>query len=154
MSAVADFYGRITPHLAHRPGSALATRGHAWLVRRTGGRLGGRLMGAEVLVLRTTGRRSGEQRDSPVFFVRHGDGYAIVASNGASTRAPAWWLNLQAQPDAEALVRGTSHPVRARLATTNEIDELWPRFVRLYSGYAHYKAIATRELPVVVLEPR
>lgn len=154
MSAVTDFYGRITPYLAHRPGTALATRGHAWLVRRTGGRLGGRLAGAEVLVLRTTGRRSGEPRDAPVFFVRHGDGYAIVASNGASKRPPAWWFNLQAQPDADALVRGSSHPVRARPATSEEADELWPRFVRVYSGYAHYKAIATRELPVLILEPR
>lgn len=154
MSAVTDFYGRISPYLAHRPGSALATRGHAWLVRRTGGRVGGRLAGAEVLVLRTTGRRSGEPRDAPVFFVPHGDGFAVVASNGASKRTPAWWLNLQAEPDAEAHVRGTSHPVRARLATAAEIEELWPRFVGVYSGYAHYKAIATRELPVVVLEPR
>ena len=105
-------------------------------------------------MLRTTGRRSGEPRDAPVFFVPHGDGFAVVASNGASKRTPAWWLNLQAEPDAEAHVRGTSHPVRARLATAAEIEELWPRFVGVYSGYAHYKAIATRELPVVVLEPR
>jgi len=154
MSAVADFYGRITPYLAHRPGTALATRGHAWLLRRTGGRLGGRLVGAEVLVLLTTGRRSGERREAPMFFLRHGDGYAVVASNGASKRPPAWWLNLQAQPEAEALVRGTSYLVRARPATADEVAELWPRFVQLYSGYAHYKAIATRELPVVMLEPR
>lgn len=106
------------------------------------------------MVLRTTGRRSGEPRDAPVFFVRHGDSYAIVASNGASKRPPAWWFNLQAQPDAEALVRGDSHPVRARPATSQEADELWPRFVKVYSGYAHYKAIATRELPVLILEPR
>jgi deazaflavin-dependent oxidoreductase (nitroreductase family) len=154
MSRVADFYGRITPYLAHRPGSTQASRAHAWVVRRTGGRLGGRALGAEILVLRTTGRRSGQRRDSPMFFLRRGGGFAVVASNGASKRVPAWWLNLQDQPEAEALVRGTSHPVKARAAGEQEVAELWPSFVELYSGYDHYKSIATRELPVVILEPR
>jgi F420H(2)-dependent quinone reductase len=154
MSRAADAYARISPYLAHRPGSARATQAHAWLVRRTGGRLGGRALGADILVLRTLGRRSGQQREAPMFFVRHGDGFVVVASNAASARAPAWWLNLQEHPDADALVRGRTHPVRARLATEQELTELWPQLVELYSGYEHYRSIATRELPVVVLEPR
>jgi F420H(2)-dependent quinone reductase len=112
------------------------------------------LLGADVLVLRTTGRRSGQPRDSPMFFVPHGDGFAVVASNAASIRTPAWWHNLQAHPDAEALVHGRTHPVRARAATDEEVAELWPQLVALYRGYDHYKSIATRELPVVILEPR
>jgi deazaflavin-dependent oxidoreductase (nitroreductase family) len=123
-------------------------------VRRTGGRLGGRLLGADVLVLRTIGRRSGQPRDSPVFFVPHDDGFAVVASNAASARTPAWWLNLQDHPDADALVHGCTYPVRARVATEQEVSELWPQFVELYSGFDHYKSIAKRELPVVVLESR
>jgi deazaflavin-dependent oxidoreductase (nitroreductase family) len=111
-------------------------------------------MGAEVLVLRTVGRRSGRRRDAPVFFVPHDDGFAVVASNAASSRPPAWWFNLQDQPDADALVRGRTHAVHARAATEEEIAELWPRLVELYSGYDHYKSIATRELPVVILAPR
>jgi deazaflavin-dependent oxidoreductase (nitroreductase family) len=154
MSRIADFYGRLTPHIAHRPGTARAAQAHAWVTRRTRGRLGGRLLGNEVLVLRTTGRRSGQQRDSPMFFLRHGDGFAVVASNAASQRVPAWWLNLQAKPEAEAVVRGVSYEVKARPATDAEIEQLWPEFVKIYSGYAHYKSIAKRELPVVVLEPR
>lgn len=154
MSTLSDFYGRITPYLAHRPGSARASQAHAWLVRRTGGRFGGRLVGAEILVLRTTGRRSGQPRDAPMFFLRHGDDFAVVASNGASKRSPAWWLNLQSEPDAEALLRGKTYSVTARPATAEEVAELWPQFVELYSGYAHYKSIATRELPMVVLAAR
>ncbi len=154
MSRVADFFARLTPYLAHRPGSARATQAHAWLVRRTGGRLGGRALGAEVLVLRTLGRRSGQWRDAPLFFVPHGGGFAVVASNAASARPPAWWFNLQDHPDAEVLVRRRTYPVRARAATEEEIAELWPRLVALYSGYEHYRSIATRELPVVILEPR
>ncbi len=149
MSRVA---ARLTPYLAHRPGTALATQAHAWIVRHTGGRLGGRALGAEVLVLRTLGRRSGQWRDAPVFFVPCGDGFAIVASNAASTRPPAWWFNLQAHPDADVLVRGRTYSVRARAATETEIAELWPRLVEVYSGYEHYRSIATRELPVVILD--
>jgi F420H(2)-dependent quinone reductase len=154
MSSLAGLFARISPHLAHRPGSARATQAHAWLMRRTGGRIGGSALGTEFLVLRTVGRRSGRERDAPLLFVRHGEGFAIVASNAASERPPAWWFNLQDRPDAEALVRGRTHPVHARAATAEEIAGLWPQLVRVYSGYDHYKSIATRELPVVILEPR
>jgi F420H(2)-dependent quinone reductase len=154
MSRAADVYARISPYLAHRPGSARASQAHAWLVRRTGGRLGGLAFGADILVLRTIGRRSGQPRDAPLFFIPHSDGFVVVAANAASTRPPAWWFNVQEHPDADALVRGRAHPVRARAATAQEIEELWPRLVEAYSGYEHYKSIATRELPVVILEPR
>ena len=129
MSLLADFYARISPFLAHRPGTARVTRTHAWLVRCTGGRLGGRALGADILVLRTIGRRSGQPRDAPMFFVHHDDGFAVVASNAASTRPPAWWFNLEDHPDADALVRGRTHPVRARVATEPEVAELWPQLV-------------------------
>jgi deazaflavin-dependent oxidoreductase (nitroreductase family) len=154
MAKLEDFYAHVSPHLAHRPGATQASRAHAWIVRRTGGRLGGRAFGGPILVLRSIGRQSGQRRESPMFFLDEGEGFAVVASNGASKRTPAWWLNLQAQPDAEALVRGKAHAVRARAASEQEIATLWPRFVELYSGYEHYKSIATRELPVVILEPR
>jgi deazaflavin-dependent oxidoreductase (nitroreductase family) len=154
MPDLSDFYARVSPYIAHRPGSGLGARMHARLVRLTGGRIGGRAFGAEILVLRSTGRRSGQRRDSPMFFVGHGEGFAVVASNGASKRPPAWWLNLQANPHAEAFVRGESHAVTARAANEQEVATLWPKFVEVYSGYEHYKSIATRELPVVILEPR
>src|SRR5438270_9013540 len=104
MSRLSEVYARISPHLAHRPGATQASRAHAWLLRRSNGRLGRRFIGAPVLVLRTTGRRSGQARESPMFFVRNGEGFAVVASNAASQRPPAWWLNLQADPRAQALV--------------------------------------------------
>ncbi|HEY3828980.1 MAG TPA: nitroreductase/quinone reductase family protein [Solirubrobacteraceae bacterium] len=154
MASLDYFYARVSPYIAHRPGSAWATKAHAWLVRRSGGRLGGRAFGQQILVLRTMGRRSGERRDAPMFFLDHEEGFAVVASNGASKRTPAWWLNLQAAPEAEALVRGSAHPVRGRAASEQEAVALWPSFVELYSGYDYYKSIATRELPVVILEPR
>jgi deazaflavin-dependent oxidoreductase (nitroreductase family) len=150
----ADLYAKVSPKLADRPGAALPTRAHAWLLKRSKGRLGKRFFGAPVLVLRTTGRKSGEPRESPMFFVRHGDGWAVVASNAASKRPPAWFLNLEADAGVHVLVDGGEHPARARRASEAERDELWPRFVEIYRGYDHYKEIARRELPVVILEPR
>jgi deazaflavin-dependent oxidoreductase (nitroreductase family) len=152
---IADAYARISPRLAHKPGTSAMTRAHAWVLRRSGGRVGRRFMGADVLVLRTVGRRSGQSREAPMFYVPFRDGWAVVASNAASARPPAWWLNLQAAPEADALVPGGSWaPVRARRATEAERDELWPRFVAMYRGYDRYAELAAREMPVVVLEPR
>jgi deazaflavin-dependent oxidoreductase (nitroreductase family) len=123
------------------------------LLKRTGGRLGGKFLGVDVVVLRTTGRKSGELRDAPLFYVRDGDALAVVASNGAAPALPAWYLNLQADPDAEVVIGGNAVAVRARAATPAEVERLWPRLAAAYSGYDHYKSIATRELPMVILEP-
>jgi deazaflavin-dependent oxidoreductase (nitroreductase family) len=152
---IADAYARISPRLAHGPGSSLFSRAHATLYRRSGGRIGRRFMGADVLVLRTVGRRSGKPREAPMFYLSFRDGWAVVASNAASRRPPAWWLNLEASPDADALVPGKRWTsVRARRATGVEREELWPRFVAMYRGYDRYAELATREMPVIVLEPR
>jgi deazaflavin-dependent oxidoreductase (nitroreductase family) len=156
MPTVADIYAKISPYIAGKPGAGAAARLHARILRASGGKLAGRMLGvqSDVLVLRTVGRRSGKPRDAPMFCLDYEGGYVVVASNGAAPHTPAWWHNLQDHPDAEAFVRGASHPVRARAASEQEVNELWPRFVQLYSGYEHYKSIATRELPVVILEPR
>ena len=154
MSRARTGWARLSGRVVDRPGSSLFGRAHSWLLRRSRGRLGKRFLGIEVLVLRTVGRRSGKPRESPMFFLEHGDGFAVVASNAASSKPPAWWLNLQARQEADALVGGGWIPVRGRPATSAEAEALWPRFDRMYSGYEHYRQIAERELPVVVLERR
>lgn len=154
MGRVAELYVGVSPKLAHKPGSTEASRLHAWIHRKTRGKVGGRLLGADVLTLRTTGRRSGEPRDSPMFYIRDAENYAVVPSNAGSPRPPAWWLNLQANPDAETHVRGAIQGVRARLASKSETTALWPRLVEMYAGYDYYRSIATRTMPVVILEPR
>jgi deazaflavin-dependent oxidoreductase (nitroreductase family) len=154
MGRVAELYARVSPKLAHKPGSTQASRLHAWIHRKTRGRLGSRMLGANVLTLRTTGRHSGQARDSPMFYIQDAGCYVVVPSNAASPRPPAWWLNLQANPDAEAHVGGTIRPVRARPASESETMRLWPRMVEMYAGYDYYRSIATRAMPVVILEPR
>lgn len=131
------------------------TRVHAWLVRRTKGRLRFGFLFAgdmQVLALTTTGRKSGEQRSSVVAYLPHGDGYAIVASNAGADRTPAWWLNLQADPKGEVDAEGERTHVRARLAEGDEREELWRRFVDANESYERYRGYTDRELPVVVLD--
>jgi deazaflavin-dependent oxidoreductase (nitroreductase family) len=155
MPTLAGLYSKLSPKLAHKPGTVGPTKAHAWLIRRSGGRLGTRFLGGgELLVLRSIGRRSGEPRDAPMLFVRDGDAYVVCASNAASKRPPAWWLNLQAQPEAEILAERRWVSVRARKATPEETEVLGPRMQATYEGFDHYAAIATREMPFVVLEPR
>jgi deazaflavin-dependent oxidoreductase (nitroreductase family) len=88
-----------------------------------------------------------------MLYHRDGDSLVVCAANAASVRPPAWWLNLQADPHAQALVDGAWRPVRARKATDAERARLWPRLQETYEGHDHYLKLATRELPVVVLEP-
>jgi F420H(2)-dependent quinone reductase len=152
MSRLAKAYARVSPKLANRPGSRLFSKLHARLMRVSRGRLG-RFLGADVLVLRTTGRKSGQLRENPLMYVRHGDAWVVAASNAAAARTPAWWLNLQAEPLAEVVVRGGSHRIRAREATDDEVAEVWPRLVEMYWGFEHYTTISERKFPVVMLEP-
>lgn len=150
MRRLADLYARVSPRLAHRPGSARITRAHAWMLRRGWGR---RFLGVPVLVLRTTGRRSGRPRDVPVMYVRHGEAFAVVASNAASARTPAWWLNLQAESRATVILGRRDIPVTGRQATEEERAATYPQLKAQYAGFDRYEAIADREFPVVMLEP-
>ena len=133
------------------------TRLHARLLRLTKGRLrfgfflAGRM---NVLALTTKGRKSGEARSSVVAFLPEGDGFAVVASFGGSDRTPAWWLNLQANPEARVDADGRRVDVRARKATPEERERLWPRFVEANDSFRRYESYTERELPVVLLEPR
>jgi F420H(2)-dependent quinone reductase len=82
-----------------------ATRLHAWVYRPSGGRVLGRLGGQPVLLLQTTGRRSGQTRTTPVQFLTHGEDFVIVAADHDARRPPSWYLNLRADPRARVLSR-------------------------------------------------
>ena len=80
--------------------------------------------------------------------------YVLVASKGGDDRHPNWYLNLVAHPEVELTVRGSTLLMRARTATPAEKAELWPRIVGAYSGYATYQTKTSRDIPVVICEPR
>ena len=122
----------------------------------TGGRLGGRIGRAPILVLHHVGRKSGQARTSPLIYLPDGDDrYVIVASKGGVDRHPAWFHNLIAAPDTEVEVpRRGRVPVRARRASTAEADDLWPRLYAIWPLYRSYRRNTEREIPLVVLERR
>lgn len=136
-------------------------RGHVWIYRRSGGRVGGTLrMGAAlrkpapVLLLDHTGRRSGRALTTPLLYLRDGDDVVVVASSGGMDAMPQWYLNLRAQPDTTVQVGRDVWPVRARTATPEEKQALWPRLVDVYADFASYQQWTDREIPVVICEPR
>ena len=129
-------------------------RANIVLYRWSGGAVGGRLRGAPVLLLTTTGRRSGLPRTTPLLYLVEGDALALVASNGGSPAHPAWFLNLEASPDVAVQVKRERRQMRARRAAPEERERLSPKLLALYPPYESYQRRTSREIPVVVLEPR
>jgi len=131
------------------------SRAHAALLRLSRWHVGAGIVGMPVVMLRTTGRRSGRVRDvvlsSPIV---DGDRVVLVASKGGDDRDPEWYRNLVAQPAVELTLRGVTRAMTARTADAAERAELWPRVVARYSGYAGYQRRTSREIPLVVCEPR
>lgn len=127
---------------------------HTALYRASGGRVGRGFQGMPVLLLTTTGRRSGKSRTTPLLYIRDGAAFAVVGSNGGSDYTPAWWLNLQSDPHAEVEIGRAHTRVTARGAFPEERARLWAEFTSGYRGYVTYAAKTAREIPVVVLEPR
>jgi deazaflavin-dependent oxidoreductase (nitroreductase family) len=129
----------------HRAGYALS-----------GGRLGLRAADGDrpgTLRLRTTGRRSGQERATMLTYLASGEGFAVVASNAGADTPPAWWLNLQAQPRAQVDLPGQTIGVEAREATAAERASLWSRFVEQQGLYERYAASTERHIPIVILVP-
>jgi deazaflavin-dependent oxidoreductase (nitroreductase family) len=110
--------------------------------------------GLRTLYLRTVGRKSGKPRRTRLYYIEDGANLAVVPSNGGRDNDPAWWLNLQAHADAEVEIGKTVRPIRARKAAPKDDARLWPQFVAGLRFYAAYRRRTTREIPVVILEPR
>jgi len=107
------------------------------------------------LLLEHVGRRSGRTFETPLLYLEDGADLVVVASQGGLPKNPQWYANLAAHPDTRVSLRGEKHrPVRARTATPDERDVLWPRLVELYADFEKYDAWTERTIPVVVLEPR
>jgi deazaflavin-dependent oxidoreductase (nitroreductase family) len=127
---------------------------HAWLYSHSAGRLGGSVEGHRVLLLRTMGRRSGRERRTPVQYERFGDVVVVVAAGGGSPRPPAWWLNLEADPEVEVQLGADRWPAHAETAGPGRRAELWPALLIANPSLESVQAKAGRQLPVVVLSRR
>ena len=129
----------------------LFTSTHVALYRRTGGKMGGHVSGLPILLLTTTGRKSGQQRTTPLGYLMDGPAYVITASNGGQAYAPAWWLNLQHNPKALIQVGRQVLPVVARQADPDERRRLWAALISRAPSYEGYQKRTTRAIPMVVL---
>ena len=130
-------------------------RGHAAVYRATGGRLGGRLPGLpSLLLLDHVGARSGKERTTPLVYMPDGDNLLIVASKGGHAQNPAWLHNLRSHAETEIQIGGERRKVRAREATAQERRRLWPKAAKYNPHWGRYRERTSREIPLVLLEPR
>ena len=126
---------------------------HVRRYRETGGEVGHIWReGSTVLLLTTTGRRSGEPRTTPLIYAQDGDRYVIVGSKGGAPEHPGWYRNLEKTPDVELRVGDEVFPARARTASGEERERLWRKANEVWPHYDEYARKTDREIPVVVLE--
>ena len=119
------------------------------------GRFFGKALGMPLIELVTTGRRSGKERSTMLSVpIVDGERLVLVASFGGDDRHPAWYLNLQANPEVRVTIAGTTRTMIARTATEEERFELWPQITSVYEGYARYQKRTRRPIPVIILEPK
>ena len=127
---------------------------HVRVYRETGGAHGYHWRGTEILLLTTTGRRSGEPRTTPLIHRTDGGHWVIVASKGGAPEDPAWFSNMQADPDATIQVLAEEIPVRMSVAEGEEHGRLWTLMTEVWPAYDEYQAKTDREIPIVVLARR
>ena len=121
--------------------------------RANGGKVGGQFEGAPLLLLHSTGAKSGQDRVAPVMYRQVGDDLAVFASKAGAPDNPDWFHNLVANPDASVEVGTDTVEVRARVTEGDEREEIWEAQKAEYPGFAEYEAKTDRQIPVVVLEP-
>ena len=127
------------------------TRIHSTVYQSTGGRVGARLNGLDMVLLTTTGRKSGQPRTLPLACLRDGEDWIVVASNGGQDFHPAWWLNLQETPRAQAQLGRETRSIVAHEATDDDRARLWPLLKQQNPAYPKYEKKTDRLIPVVVL---
>jgi deazaflavin-dependent oxidoreductase (nitroreductase family) len=130
-----------------------AAAAHTALLRRTGGRLGNRFRGGDVVLLTHRGRRSGRTFTTPLLYVEDGPDLVVAASNGGIDAEPQWWLNMQADPHGEVEVRGRRRPVTASVVDDGDRARLWAALMARCPTYDDYQAKVSRRIALVRLSP-
>jgi deazaflavin-dependent oxidoreductase (nitroreductase family) len=127
---------------------------HVRVYRETGGERGYRWRGTTILLLTTRGRKSGEQRTTPLIHRTDGERWVIVASKGGTPEHPSWYENLLADPQATIEVKDEKIPVTASTAEGEERSRLWSLMAEVWPAYDEYQKRTDREIPVVILTRR
>jgi deazaflavin-dependent oxidoreductase (nitroreductase family) len=129
----------------------LFTSLHTAIYRASGGRVFGGFRKTRFLLLHTTGRKSGRERVTPLNYVTDGDDYVVIASNGGAPRHPDWYLNLQANPDAQVELAGRRVGVKAETVDDERRERLWALARDSWGPYDAYQRRTPRSIPVVLL---
>jgi deazaflavin-dependent oxidoreductase (nitroreductase family) len=128
---------------------------HRAILGLSGGRLLSNPFGMPAVKLQTTGRKSGQPRTTMLTSPIHDESRVVlIASKGGDDRDPDWYRNLEVNPDVEVTIGSTTRAMRARTATPEEKEALWPAITAAYKGYAGYQRRTSRDIPVVICEPR
>ena len=125
---------------------------HVERYQETDGEEGHDWQGTTTLILTTKGRKSGEEHSTPLIYQPYGDDHLVVASKGGADKPPAWYLNLQEDPEAEVQIKGDRFKARARDAAPDEKPDMWRTMAETWPQYDEYQKKTDREIPVVVLE--
>ena len=131
----------------------IMTRIHIFLYRKSRGKIWNKMIGMPVLLLTTTGRKSGQPRTTPLVFQRDDDDYLIVASKGGSDSHPAWYFNLETTPEVRVEVGGQAFAARVTITKDEERDQIYERFKSISDNFVRYEQMAQRTIPVVRLTP-
>lgn len=143
--------GALMSKPAMRPMTRIFSNLHAGLYRLTRG--GASNPKYPTMLLTVTGRKTGAQQTVPLIYINDGERLVIAAAYAGSDTDPAWWLNLQANPDAVATVKDRTFRVRAAQAPADRREELWHRLVQMYPYFTGYQQRTNRQIPVVTLTP-
>lgn len=139
--------------MAPQDASQLYGQDHVRSYRETDGEAGHDWQkGTSILLLTTTGRKSGEEHTTPLIYGRSGDDYLAVASKGGADEPPSWYVNLVEEPEVEVQVLGDRFTAHARTATADEKPAMWSEMVSHWPDYDAYQQGTDREIPIVVLE--
>ena len=122
--------------------------------RANGGKVGGMFEGQPILLLHTTGAKTGRELVSPLGYYAKGARLLTMASNGGADRQPSWYFNVTAHPDVSVEVGAETLPMRATVLTGDERDRLYEEITAALPGYANYQQMTSRALPVIALDPR
>jgi len=121
--------------------------------RANGGKVGGPFAGAPLLLLHTTGAKTGQQRVNPMMYREVDGGYAVFASKAGAPTNPDWYHNLVANPEVQAEIGTQTMDLTARVASDGEREPIWTAHKTEYPGFQEYENKTTRQIPVVILEP-
>lgn len=124
-----------------------------YLYNVSGGRIGGKMGKMPVLLLTTTGRKTGKQRTLPLIYIMDGSAYVITASAGGADKHPGWFFNIRSNPQVVIQVKDTQIKVTAEIAGPEKKSELWARLVAVAPNFAGYQKRTSRDIPMVILHP-